>query len=59
MTTGSVTPPDQTFSDALFLLNNPSWTWRDLQETPSEVVLLLKQMQSTREKVNEARRGKG
>lgn len=56
MTTGSVVAPDQTFSDALFLVNNPSWTYRDLQETPALIVRLMQQIQQGREKVAEARK---
>jgi len=43
------------FSDALFLINNPSWTWRDLQETPALIVNLVRDIQNGQEKVKAAR----
>jgi hypothetical protein len=58
VTTRVVNSPDGDFSDALFLVNNPSWTWRDLQETPAKIVLLVKAIQDGRAKVAEARRSK-
>jgi len=28
--------------DAWFLVHNPGWTWRDLQETPERVLRFMK-----------------
>ncbi len=30
--------PWDPFSDVVFLVNHPGWTWRDLQETPDDVI---------------------
>lgn len=33
--------PSQDFTDAYFLRRHPGWTWRDLQETPADIVDLM------------------
>ena len=38
---GSVTTADDRLADVLFLANHPTWRWRDLEETPEDVLALL------------------
>jgi len=38
---GSVATEDDRLADVLWLANHPSWTWRDLEDTPEDVLLLL------------------
>jgi hypothetical protein len=59
VTTNKVKSPTDDFSDALFLVNNPSWTYRDLQDTPARVVELVQSIQQGREQVAEARQKSG
>lgn len=33
--------PSQDFTDAHFLRRHPGWTWRDLQETPADIIDLM------------------
>lgn len=49
-------PPDDDFSVALFLVNHPDWTYRDLMEAPAHIVDLMKQIEQGQAKVAEARR---
>jgi len=38
----------------VFLINHPSWTWRDLQETPEDVLALLYAFEFQRARVKES-----
>jgi hypothetical protein len=58
VTTGKVTAPDAMFSDALFLVNHPNWTYQQLQDTPATVVDLMLNIEHGRASVQEARRKK-
>ena len=49
----SVTASDDRLADVLFLANHPAWTWRDLQDTPEDVLAMLgilERAQAEREK---------
>ena len=35
---------DDRLADVLFLADHPTWTYRDLDETPEDALLLLKQL---------------
>lgn len=35
---------DDRLADVLFLANHPAWTWRDLEETPEDVIGLMRQL---------------
>lgn len=41
---GSVSTEDDRLADVLWLANNPTWTWRDLDETPEDVLALLRRL---------------
>ena len=38
----SVTVDDDRLADVLYLANHPQWTWRDLEETPEDVLACLR-----------------
>lgn len=35
---------DDRLADVLFLADHPAWTWRDLEETPEDVLALTRQL---------------
>lgn len=39
---------DPALADALWLVDHPGWTWRDLQETPAAVVDLMSRAEGMR-----------
>jgi len=43
----------------LFLHEHPGWTWRDLQETPYEIVELIRMIGHETETIRAARANKG
>ncbi len=38
----TVTVDDDRLADVLFLANHPAWTWRDLEDTPEDVLASLR-----------------
>ena len=50
---GSVKVTDDRLADVLFLADNPAWTWRDLQETPEDVLALLRQLRRAEARARE------
>ena len=41
---GGVNPSDDRLADVLFLANHPQWTWRDLEDTPEDVIVLMRRL---------------
>lgn len=39
-----VKDPEAVLVDALFLQEHPGWSWRDLQETPYEVIEVMRML---------------
>ncbi len=36
--------PWEPFNEVVFLHNHPGWSWRDLQETPDDVIELMREL---------------
>jgi hypothetical protein len=53
-----VRDPDAILTDALFLHEHPGWSWQDLQDTPYEVIDLLRMIGTESAKVASARANK-
>ena len=50
---GSIATEDDRLADVLWLANSPSWTWRDLEETPEDVLVLLRRLSREQSRVRE------
>lgn len=50
---------DQRMADAVFLHTHPGWTYRDLMETPSDIVMLMRLIYDAEAKVKQARMQQG
>ena len=50
---------DQTLADAIFLSRHPGWTWSDLQETPSDIVALMRMIDAEEGRVSKVRGEQG
>lgn len=46
---------DQLMADAVFLHTHPGWTYRDLMETPSDIVMMMRLIADAEAKVKQAR----
>ena len=46
---------DQRLADAIFLSRHSGWTWRDLQETPSDIVALMRMIDAEESRITKVR----